>query len=148
MNRTTKILRVIDVNFNRSKEGLRVVEDVFRFVLENEVLRKKVRRLRHRLNSLGRSATLKKAIKYRDARNDLGKATDTLEMQRRTISDILYVNIQRLKESTRVLEEFLKLTEPKQVNLIKSIRYSLYTLEKEILTQSYKQGLAFCRRKK
>jgi thiamine-phosphate pyrophosphorylase len=135
MSKIKKILRVIDANFNRSKEGLRVVEDVFRFVLENESLRKKARRIRHQLNGLCRSATLKKAIKQRDARNDLGKAADALEMKRRTTSDVLYVNIQRVKESTRVLEEFFKLIEPKQVRLIKSIRYELYTLEKTIFTR-------------
>lgn len=135
MNQTKKILRAIDANFNRSKEGLRVVEDVFRFVLENELLRKKTRHIRHSLNILCRSQTLKKAIEQRDARNDLGRACDALEMKRRTSRDVLYVNIQRVKESTRVLEELFKLLEPKQVRFIKTIRYELYSLEKTIFTR-------------
>jgi len=147
MNKLTKILRVLDVNFNRSKEGLRVVEDIFRFVLENELLRKKTRRLRHKLNGLSHSQTLKKAIRHRDADNDLGKGIDVLEMKRATIADVLYVNMQRVKESTRVLEEFFKLTEPKLVRLIKSIRYDLYTLEKAISMQFLSRGLAVGKRK-
>jgi len=133
MDKTQKILRVIDANFNRSKEGLRVVEDVLRFVLENEPLRKKTRRLRHRLDTLSQSATIEKAIKHRNASNDLGRKVDKFEMKRARANDVLYANMQRVKESTRVLEEFFKLVEPKQVALIKSIRYDIYTLEKTIL---------------
>jgi len=36
------ILRVVDANFNRCKEGLRVVEDIFRFIVEDDKLRKKL----------------------------------------------------------------------------------------------------------
>ena len=45
----SKFLRVIDANFNRAKEGLRVCEDVCRFWLDEEVLTKKFKSLRHRL---------------------------------------------------------------------------------------------------
>ena len=43
-------LRVIDANFNRCKEGLRVAEDIFRFILKEDGLRKTLRRLRHSLD--------------------------------------------------------------------------------------------------
>lgn len=143
-----QILRVIDVNFNRSKEGLRVVEDVFRFILENETLRKRTRRLRHALNNACRSRIIKTAITYRDARGDLGKATDDFEMKRTTISDILFGNMQRVKESTRVLEEFFKLIEPKQTPHIKSIRYRLYTLEQDIIAQYGDRSRMCCKKQK
>ena len=41
------IKRIIDANLNRCREGLRVVEDGLRFVLDDAALYKKVRRIRH-----------------------------------------------------------------------------------------------------
>jgi len=128
-----QILRVIDVNFNRSKEGLRVVEDVFRFILENNSLRKKARKLRHSLDAIAGKKVLKEALLYRDSEKDLGKPSDHLESKRQDPINILFVNFQRVKESLRVLEEFLKLISPQLSSNIKKIRYAAYTLEKETL---------------
>jgi len=128
-----KVLRVIDVNFNRSKEGLRVIEDIFRFVLENDSLRKKTRSLRHELDCLTKEKVLKKAILSREAGSDIGRKFDVLESKRHNPNNILYVNFQRVKESLRVLEEFFKLVAISKVALVKSIRYEIYTLEKKVL---------------
>ena len=127
------ILRIVDANFNRCKEGLRVAEDIFRFILQNDYLRKKIRTLRHSLDSIAQEKTLKNAILCRDSKNDPGKSTDCLEIKRDSANSILYINLQRTKESLRVLEEFFKLVIPRRVSLIKKIRYQIYTLEKEIL---------------
>lgn len=126
-------LRVIDANFNRCKEGLRVVEDIFRFILLDENLRKKIRKLRHSLDQLSKSKVLKSAICSRDSKNDLGKPCDHLEIKRRNVTDLLYVNFQRVKESLRVLEEFFKLINRRQVSTIKKLRYEIYTLEKQTI---------------
>jgi len=128
-----QILRVIDVNFNRSKEGLRVIEDIYRFVLENDNLRKKARRLRHSLDSIAEKKVLKEALLCRDSLKDLGRHNDSLENKRSNPINILFINFQRIKESLRVLEEFLKLISPQLSSNIKKIRYAAYTLEKETL---------------
>lgn len=127
------LLRVVDVNFNRSKEGLRVIEDVFRFIFEEDSLRRKVRILRHSLDTIAQDKILKKAILDRDSCRDIGKKTDDLESTRRGVKDILYINFQRVKESLRVLEEFFKLLCPNRVSEIKKVRYKVYTLEKDTL---------------
>ena len=127
-----KILRVIDANFNRSKEGLRVAEDIFRFVIEDDHLRKKIRKIRHSLDVIAKSKIIKNSISTRDSRYDLGKETDPLELERKNCIEILYINLQRVKESLRVLEEFLKIIVPARVSQIKKIRYEVYTLEKKI----------------
>ncbi|MDD4954978.1 MAG: thiamine-phosphate pyrophosphorylase [Candidatus Omnitrophica bacterium] len=126
-----KLLRVVDVNFNRSKEALRVVEDVFRFILENDNLRKETRSLRHALDKITENKILKDAVLSRDSVSDLGKKTDALEFNRKTIDDIIYANLQRAKESIRVLEEFFKIISGSQVKLLKRIRYDIYSLEKK-----------------
>jgi thiamine-phosphate pyrophosphorylase len=127
-----KILRILDANFNRAKEGLRVVEDIFRYLFENDRLRKKTRKLRHALDFIVKEKFFKEAILSRDSNKDLGKKVDILELKRKNYFEILYVNLQRTKESLRVLEEFFKIVSLKKVNDIKKIRYKLYDLEKEI----------------
>lgn len=127
-----KILRVLDVNFNRSKEAMRVVEDICRFVYENDELRKKARLMRHALDKLAKNKMFKDALSSRDSELDLGRKTDVLELSRKNVNDILYANLQRAKESLRVLEEFLKIISPSSVKLLKKIRYNTYSLEKKI----------------
>lgn len=128
-------LRVIDANFNRCKEGLRVVEDIFRFVLKNDLLRKSVRKLRHSLNPIAKDKIIKNAILSRNSKSDLGRGSDHLEIERDNLNDILYINLQRVKESLRVLEEFFKLIVPHRSACIKKIRYDVYILEKKCLTK-------------
>jgi ThiD2 family len=130
-----KVLRVIDANFNRAKEGLRVAEDTLRFVFEEDLLRKKLRKCRHDLNQIAALKILKEAINERNATNDIGSCLDKLEIKRTDTKDILYANIQRVKESLRVLEEFFKLVAKNNVSKIKKIRYRIYTLEKIILNK-------------
>lgn len=132
------MLRVLDANFNRSKEALRVVEDIFRFVSENDALRKKARHLRHSLDEITKNKLFLEAVSSRNSVYDLGKKTDVLELNRETSRDILYANLQRAKESVRVLEEFFKIISPHQVKLLKKIRYDIYSLEKNVYT--FKEG--------
>lgn len=128
-----KLLRVVDANFNRCKEGLRVVEDIFRFVLCNDPIRKKLRTMRHSLDTIANEKVLREAITTRDSRYDLGKHTDSLEIKRKDILDILYINLQRAKESLRVLEEFFKIIAVHRAKQIKKLRYEIYSLEKKIM---------------
>ena len=127
------VLRVIDANFNRCKEGLRVAEDIFRFVLCDDSLRRKMRSIRHRLDDLAFDKTIKNAISCRDSKRDIGRNFDNLEGKRESVKDILYINLQRAKESLRVLEEFFKLIDKQKASTIKKVRYQIYTLEKQIL---------------
>ena len=46
------LLRVIDANYNRAKEALRVAEDMLRFVLNSKALSSRCKLLRHRLTQI------------------------------------------------------------------------------------------------
>ncbi|UCD15604.1 MAG: thiamine-phosphate pyrophosphorylase [Candidatus Omnitrophota bacterium] len=127
------ILRIVDANFNRCKEGLRVIEDIYRFMLEDDSARKRIRKIRHSLDEVANEKVLKDAILSRDSKGDLGKDVDVLEIKRKDSCDILYINFQRVKESLRVLEEFFKLICPRKVEHIKKLRYRVYTAEKDAL---------------
>jgi len=126
-------LRVIDANFNRAKEGLRVIEDILRFIITDETSRKTARHIRHKLTEIIADRSLNHAIKERDPLGDPGKKTDRLEMKRASISDLAYANLQRAKESLRVLEEFYKLISPQKVAALKRLRYRTYFLEKRMI---------------
>lgn len=128
-----KYLPLIDANFNRCKEGLRVAEDIFRFLLQDDRGRNRARKYRHQLVKTIQPDLIKKAILERDSRKDLGKKLDAFEAGRKDLWDILYRNLQRSKESLRVLEEFSKITNKKSTAKIKNLRYSIYDFEKEII---------------
>ncbi len=118
MNLEDSTLRILDANLNRLREGIRVIEDMLRYVFNNKNLALKLKKLRHRCKvSLKENPLL-----ARDSQNDILKLTTQEEMQRTN-----------LQESSRVLEEILKLYDLEKSQKFKNIRYELYTLEKEIL---------------
>ncbi len=126
---TTKIERLIDANYNRLKEALRLLEDTQRFVFDNRDLSYAFKELRHSLKALYSP----KRVEYRDIINDVSKGSTASEMQRERLSDLIEANFARAFESSRVLEEAFKLTNPNNSATAKEIRYKLYNLHKTVL---------------
>ncbi len=125
--------RVIDANFNRAKEGLRVCEDICRFVLDQKALTNKYKEIRHDLTELICSLNISRIIQCRNIADDVGKKSIALEMKRKEINDIYYANSQRIKESIRVLEEFSKLLSQDVSLELKTMRYKIYAIEQKII---------------
>jgi len=125
------LLRVIDANLNRLKEGIRVIEDIARYADNDKELSKKLKTLRH----LARVDDIKPLLSSRDAVNDVLRPTMSTEMQRTDVESIIISNYKRAQESSRVLEEIYKIISPELSENFKNIRYELYTLEKENLTK-------------
>ncbi len=132
-----KFLRIIDANFNRAKEGLRVCEDVCRFLLDEKVLTANCKNIRHELTTLMIPLGLKEIIAGRDIEGDVGTRSTRSESRREKPADIFYANCQRVKESLRVLEEFAKLNSIKTAAGIKNLRYQIYAIEKKVLTRFF-----------
>lgn len=128
-----KFHRIIDANFNRAKEGLRVCEDIFRFLCDDKTLTRKYKRIRHRLTAVVSAWGLSRIILSRDPVGDVGKQSSAPELRRREMRDIFYANSQRSKESMRVLEEFAKLIDPRAAMALKRLRYQVYDLERAIV---------------
>lgn len=70
-------------------------------------------------------------MKSRDVKRDVGKKTAYRESKRKDIADVFYANIERVKESLRVLEEVSKLLDKKISQHFKKIRFRVYELEKK-----------------
>jgi len=125
----SKKLTIVDVNFNRAREGLRVVEDLERFFFKkNRFL--KIRRLRHELSRIF-GADYEKLVKSRNVQEDEGRKLK--EKPRKSLREIFIANIFRTQEALRVLEEILKKDDPDKAGKIKKIRFKLYTIEKEFV---------------
>jgi len=127
-------LRIIDANLNRLGEGLRVLEDITRFHLNDKFLTKGFKSLRHGTGRLKDAITSSHdTLGARDISSDCGKTSSKSEASRRNFFDIFSANVERSKESLRVLEEILKLTSPKLAEDYKKIRFRLYALEKKAI---------------
>lgn len=128
------IYRIIDANYNRAKEGLRVCEEITRFVLDNRKLTSEFKNIRHGIDSIVRETGLKLSdlLSERQSSGDVGRKINSGELNRENLRDIFFANIQRVKESIRVLEEFSKLINKKSAFKFKEIRYGIYSLEKKV----------------
>ncbi|MFC1592924.1 hypothetical protein ACFL4C_02810, partial [Candidatus Omnitrophota bacterium] len=70
--------------------------------------------------------------KLRDSRNDVGRNLTGGELKRNGCGDIFFANIQRVKESIRVLEEFYKLIDTSCAIKLKKARFQVYEIEKAV----------------
>lgn len=127
------LYRIIDANINRTREGLRVCEDICRFFYNKKTVTQKYKNIRHTLTDILSQLSIAAFVKERDAVKDVGKISSKSEMQRKNVDDIFYANSQRVKESIRVLEECSKLLDSKASQRFKELRYDIYTLEKKIM---------------
>lgn len=88
--------------------------------------------MRHRIGELAKKTCENKPflLRSRSVKKDVGKKTTFRESKRKNISDVFRANIQRVKESLRVLEEVTKLLNKKISQDFKKIRFRVYELEK------------------
>ena len=124
-----KSLKIFDVNLNRSREGLRVIEDTLRLVLNNRAKFKAVRNLRHELDRLTRKAYLL-LLENRDVARDPGRKIK--EKKRGGINSLVAANFRRVQESLRVLEEYSKIFDFSDPSKFKKIRFKAYEIEKKV----------------
>ena len=130
------ILRILDANFNRSREGLRVCEDISRFILNSPSITKELKLLRHDISEIAKATSVQSKIFFdsRNSTNDVGRASKTYsEMRRGSVNDIFAANMERVKESLRVLEEFFKLINRNRSARFSILRFKAYDLEKKAI---------------
>jgi hypothetical protein len=126
--------RILDANINRAKEGLRVCEEITRFILNSRSLTSQLKNIRHKIDSLLRYLPARESLtSKRQSSTDVGKGSYACEFNRKDYHDIFFANIQRVEESLRVLEEFTKLGDIRTAAGFKKIRYAIYEIEKKII---------------
>jgi len=131
-----RILRTVDANINRVSEGLRVLEDVSRFILEDENSTRRLKSVRHQVNRLAGELGIHLLLS-RDSEGDIGAGSDLVK-EHKDIYAIVRANAKRAQEGLRVLEELAKLPELKDIipaDEIKQSRYLIYTIEVSLISQ-------------
>lgn len=131
------IYRVMDANLNRAREGLRVLEEIARFVLEDEVLTAGLKDMRHKLAAAAGEIPggVLELVKARDAAGDVGAGSWIPgERTRENIFSLAVANLKRVQEALRVLEEFGKMQGIFAENF-KKTRFEMYVLEQELLNK-------------
>ncbi len=127
--------RILDAALNRANEGLRVVEDYTRMVLDDRHLTSLLKNLRHELKETSKSLSTDQLVAHRDSRGDVGTEIGTdAEYQRDGTISIAQANLARVQQSLRTIEEYSKAVAPEMARDVEQLRYRTYTLEKAIVT--------------
>lgn len=133
------MLRLLDANLDRAREGLRVAEDWARFGLNRRDLVEPLKDLRQQL---GRCHL----PEYRQARHTASDGAAGLahpaQAERLNPQAVVTANCARAQEALRVLEEFGRASNPDLAAIAETCRYRLYDLETQLLAdQSRRQRL-------
>lgn len=146
------VFRILDAAINRAGEGLRVVEEYARMVLEDAHLSEQLKQLRH---DLTKSVSSLDPIQRMAARDTVGDVGTTIQVEteydrgsdptvptrsrndtRRSSVDskVIQANFARAQQAIRTIEEFSKSLDDELAKNVEQLRYRVYTLEKAMLT--------------
>lgn len=133
--------RLIDANLNRMNEGLRVLEDIARFLLDDATLSARLKSLRHQL-TIDDASLKRDLLSARDSAQDVGAFAEVEgEVQRQDLPSIVSANANRVEESLRVLEEFAKLPDSMLESArFKEARFALYEIQRELTARVLRHG--------
>jgi thiamine-phosphate pyrophosphorylase len=133
---------VLDANCNRAREALRVLEDYCRFVRNDAASTEEVKTLRHDFAQWEQRLPLSLRLSARDTPADVGTTlTAAGEYQRFSLDHVCQINLKRLQEALRSLEEYGKLLDPHWAQQAEQFRYRTYYLEGRLLHFSQRQQL-------
>lgn len=136
------VWRILDANFDRAREGLRIIEEWCRFALNDTQMANECKQMRQELGQWH-------SPEIRSARNTAGDVGTTLshpfEEHRTGIEQLLQANLCRIQEALRVLEEYGKLSSASMSSVCKQMRYRVYTLESNLLAYRRHQILKHAR---
>jgi thiamine-phosphate pyrophosphorylase len=126
------IVRILDANANRCAEGLRVIEEIARFSMRDAPLTAQLKQMRHEVRRTAESLATG-SLQSRDSVADVGRESATRsELSRGSIDSVARANFARAQEALRVLEEFGKCIDTEKARRFKSLRFELYSIEKNL----------------
>jgi thiamine-phosphate pyrophosphorylase len=127
-------LRAIDAAANRADEGLRVVEDYLRFILDDRHLTNECKAIRHGMADALTVFSTSDRQAARDTRGDVGTDISLPSEQTRTdTAAVAQASLKRVQQALRSLEEFSKAIAPAAAAArLEQLRYRSYTLERAV----------------
>ncbi len=135
-------LRIIDANLNRVGEGLRLLEEIARLLLNDTALTQQLKTMRHELIR-GDWPFNQQLLQSRNSESDVGIDMEVPgEEKEKELPVVLVANARRVQESLRTLEELAKVpgTTPElDSEKFKQARFTLYTIEQQLLSKLLRQ---------
>jgi len=135
-------LRIIDANLNRAGEGLHLLEDLARLILDDVGLTQQLKTIRHEILR-GDWSFNQQLIQSRNSEGDVGIDIEVPdEEKQRELPIMVVANARRVQESLRILEELSKIpgTIPKlEPEKFKQARFALYTIEQKLLSKLWRR---------
>ncbi len=134
---SSRTLRIIDANLNRIGEGLRLLEDVARLLLNDAALSQQLKTMRHGLVTSDWSFN-QQLLQSRDSEGDVGVDIETPEQTKpKELPIVVVANARRVQEALRTLEELAKIpgTTKLDSEKFKQARFSLYAIERTLLSK-------------
>ncbi len=132
------MLRLIDANLDRLGEGLRVLEDVSRFLLKDAVLSRRLKTLRHKLVK-DIVPLEQELLAARRVAEDVGAPGRSPAVSgHEDLPALVAANSRRVQESIRVLEEFARLSNSPvaaRPSRLQHLRFEVYELEQELVSR-------------
>ncbi len=126
--------RILDANFNRAREALRVVEDCGRFALNDPAITAMAKNMRSDLKEILSTMPVDEMLTSRDTPGDIGtEITSPSEPRRADLPDVAAAACKRLSEALRTIEEYSKFVSPQTATKVERMRYNGYTLEQRLI---------------
>ena len=138
--RANQTLRIIDANLNRIGEGLRLLEDIARLLLNDTVLTQQLKDMRHEMVR-GDRLLNQQLLQARNSEGDVGANIEVSgEDKQRELPATIVANARRVQEALRVMEELAKLPDTTlDPEKFKQARFDLYMIEKALFSKLMRQ---------
>lgn len=134
------IARILDANANRAVEGLRVLEDCFRFGRDDPFLSGQLKQLRHGLAAALQLLPRQDYLLARETEGDVGRSIVARgEYDRESLAEIVEANIRRVQQALRSLEEYSKPVSVEAASRLEQIRYQSYILHRAMFRSQHVQ---------
>ncbi len=136
-----QVARILDANFNRAREALRVREEYARVVLEDAAGCAGLKGCRHELAAAMRRLGGEALTAARDTPGDVGTGLSTAsEAAREDARAVFVAAAKRLPEALRAIEEYAKTFDGEGAAAIEALRYRAYELEQRVLLRGERSG--------
>jgi thiamine-phosphate pyrophosphorylase len=136
MDSLNQTLRIVDASLNRIGESLRLLEDIARLLLNDALLTKRLKTMRHEL-AIKDLSVKKSLLQARDSEGDVGIDIEVKQQDKeKELPATIVSNTRRVQESLRVIEELAKIPDiDLDPEKFKRARFSLYDIERALISR-------------
>ncbi|MBK8206307.1 MAG: thiamine phosphate synthase [Planctomycetes bacterium] len=135
------ILRILDANLNRAREGLRTCEEYARLAMNDARSAQAVKAARRAVAECSDLLGLERLLSARNVAADPGVQPEADDVSRATARDIALAGIKRAQEALRVVEEFSQLENRQAAAAAAKARYAAYEAEQQLFVAAPRRQL-------